>query len=255
MNKIFALSTVALLACGTAFAEDSAAIGQVKAAIAKLKDQPNYTWTAKMDMGGGMRFGNRPVTGKTQKGGLTVVSQETSNGVVQAFFKGTNVCLKVEDEWQLTTEMEPPAPGGGFNRGAFVGRMLSRTRLAADEASDLLAKVKDVKAEDGGLYTGDLTEEGAKALLTFGGPRGGGGRGQGRGQGPQNGPPPPKDAKGTVKFWTKDGVLVKFESILQATMNFRGEDRETKRTRTSEIRDIGTTQFEVPAEAKKKLSR
>jgi hypothetical protein len=249
MKNIFSVSTVVLLACGTVLAEDSASIGQVKAAIAKLRDQPNYTWTTKMDMSG-MRFGNRPLTGKTQKGGFTVVSQETSNSVVQAIFKGTNVCLKVEDEWQLTTEMEPPAAGGGFNRGAFMGRMLSRTRLAADEATNLLARVNDLKAEDGGLYTGNLTEEGAKALLTFGGR--GGRRG---GQGSQNGPPPPKDAKGTVKFWTKDGVLTKFESVLTATMNIRGEDRETKRTMSTEIKDIGSTQLDVPPEAKKKLSR
>jgi hypothetical protein len=153
MKNILPFSAVILLACGTALAEDSATIGTVKAAVAKLRDQPNYTWSTKMEMRG-MRFGNRPVIGKTQKGGFTVVSQETSNSVVQAIFKGTNVCLKVEDEWQLTTEMEPPSAGGGFNPGAFMGRMLSRTRVAANEATNLLARVKDLKAEVGGLYTG-----------------------------------------------------------------------------------------------------
>jgi hypothetical protein len=246
MNKLMVVSAVALLACGTLLAQESTTTSPVKAALDKLKQQPNYTWTAKMDMGG-MRFGNRPVTGKTQKDGFTVVSVATSNSVVQAIFKGTNVCLKVDDEWQLTSEMEPPAAGGG-NRGAMMGRMLSRTRLATAEAADLLSKVKELKAEDGGLYSGALTEEGVKALMTMGG------RGP-RGQGSQNAPPPLKDAKGTAKFWIKDGLLVKFESTTQGTMNFRGEDREMKRTRTTEIKDIGSTQLEVPPEAKKKLSR
>ncbi|HLK54391.1 MAG TPA: hypothetical protein VKU42_13115, partial [Candidatus Angelobacter sp.] len=91
------------------------------------------------------------------------------------------------------------------------------------------------------LFTGDLTPEAAKDLMTYK-PR----------RGPA--PPPPKDAKGSVKFWVKDGALTKFESHLEAKVTFGDqEDQPFEMTRTVEIQNVGTTKVEVPAEAKKKL--
>jgi hypothetical protein len=84
-------------------------------------------------------------------------------------------------------------------------------------------------------------EAGAKELLTFCGRRGGNA-------------PEPKNAKGSVKFWVKDGLLAKYELKLQGTMNFNGEDRDIDRTTTVEFKDVGTTKVDVPEAAKKKLS-
>jgi hypothetical protein len=36
-------------------------------------------------------------------------------------------------------------------------------------------------------------------------------------------------------------------------MTFNGEDRDVNRTTTTEIKDVGTTKVEVPADAKPKL--
>ena len=79
--------------------------------------------------------------------------------------------------------------------------------------------------------------------------RGGrGGPGGGAGDGPKN-------AKGSVKFWLKDGQLAKMELKTSATMNFQREDRAMASTRTVEIKDVGTSTVEVPADAKKKLEQ
>lgn len=238
MKRIIAPTLVSLLGCSALFAADSTA-DAVKAAITKLKGQPNYSWTAKMEMPGS-QFTPGATEGKTEKDGFTVISQEMRDTTVQAVFKGEKACVKVEDEWKLASELEQ-AEG---NRGTWMARMLARARGPVDDASDLLGKVKALKAGEGGLYSGDLTEEGAKELLTFGRRR----------PGADNAPPPPKNAKGSAKFWVKDGTLVKFESNLEGTMTIRDEERDVKRIRTIEIKSIGTTKVEVPAEAKKKLS-
>jgi hypothetical protein len=101
----------------------------------------------------------------------------------------------------------------------------------------LASQAKDLTKE-GDAYAGDLTEEGAKSLLRFG--RGGGGA-------------TVSNAKGSVKFWVKDGALAKYESKVKGTVSFDGNDREVDRTTTVEVKDIGTTKVEVPAGAKSKL--
>ena len=65
--------------------------------------------------------------------------------------------------------------------------------------------------------------------------------------------PPPKNAKGSVKFWIKDGLLTKYETHLHGTMSFGDNDNEMDQTRTVEIQDVGTTKMDIPAEAKTKL--
>jgi len=118
---------------------------------------------------------------------------------------------------------------------------LRNFRTPAIEAEDMAGKVKELK-KDGDAFAGELTEEGAKDLLRFRGRRAG-----------SDGPPPAKNAKGSVKFWLKDGQLAKYEYKVSGTVTFNGEDRDVERTTTVEIKDVGTTKIEVPAEAKKKL--
>jgi hypothetical protein len=148
--------------------------------------------------------------------------------------------MKRGDEWQTTEEMAANAPQGGGGRGRGGAMGLRNFKAPATRAQDLVGHVKELKSEDG-VLAGDLTEEGAKSLLAFGG-RGGG-----------NGPEV-SGAKGSVKFWIKDGVLSKYETKVQGKMNFNGNERDINRTTTTEIKDIGSTTITVPAEAKKKLS-
>ena len=118
---------------------------------------------------------------------------------------------------------------------------------AAVDAEDLLKGLKDLKADDDGLYTAELTDQAAKDNAGFFGrqPR----------QGAPGGftPPEPKDAKGTVKFWVKAGLLIKFELHTSAKITFQDEDHDINRTATTEISDVGSTKIEVPDAAKSKL--
>ncbi len=60
-------------------------------------------------------------------------------------------------------------------------------------------------------------------------------------------------ARGSVKFWVKDGLLSKYEIKVQVEVCFNGNDRDVDRTTTVEIKDIGSTKVQVPADAKKRL--
>ena len=58
--------------------------------------------------------------------------------------------------------------------------------------------------------------------------------------------------KGSAKFWVTDGVLSKYENSIEGEApGFNGQEMDMTRTTTVEIKDIGTTKVEVPAEAKK----
>ena len=118
---------------------------------------------------------------------------------------------------------------------------MQRLRTPSAEAEALAGQTKELK-KDGDAISGDLTEESAKAMATFGrGRRGGGG-------------PGPTNVKGSVKFWVKDGELTKYQTKVSGKrQNQNGEDMEFERTTTVEIKDVGTTKINVPDEAKKKL--
>ena len=51
----------------------------------------------------------------------------------------------------------------------------------------------------------------------------------------------------------KDGQLSKMETHVEGSVNFNGQDRDINRTTTFEIKDVGATKIEVPAEAKTKM--
>ena len=122
--------------------------------------------------------------------------------------------------------------------------------------TDLLGDVKSLK-EDGGALVGDLTDDGAKGrVMPFGRRRGGrGGPGAGGPGGGGGGftPPEATGAKGSVKFWIKDGAVTKYELKSSGNMSFGGNDVAIDRTTTIEFSDVGTTKVDAPADALKKL--
>jgi hypothetical protein len=67
--------------------------------------------------------------------------------------------------------------------------------------------------------------------------------------------PPITNAKGSVKFWIKDGVITKYQTKVSGTTKNRdGDDMDIDRTTTVEIKDIGATKITVPDEVKTKMS-
>ena len=237
------LVSAALLLTVSLFAADTSPKDDVTAAAKKLADQSSYSWKATMDFGPNSPFQPGPTEGKTEKGGVTWLSVTFNDNTTEGLLKGTNVVIKTEEGWKTAAEAGGGG-GGGFNPGTFMARRMQNFKTPAVEVEDLVSKAKEIK-RDGDAYTGELTEDGAKSLLTmgFGGRRGGGQ------------PPAATNAKGSVKFWLKDGALTKYESKVSGKrQNQNGEDMDIERTTTIEIKEVGTTKITVPEEAAKKLS-
>jgi len=236
MTKSILFGAVTLLALPLLAGESE----DIKAAAKKLADQGNYSWRTTVVVPEGSRFKPGPTEGKTEKDGYTFLSMTMNDNTIEAVLKGDKGAAKMEEGWQSLTEMAADSQPGP---GTFMARRLSNYKTPAVEAEDLAGKTKELK-KDGDAYSSDLIEEGAKGLLRFGGRRGGG----------DAAPPEPKNAKGSVKFWLKDGQLAKYEYKVSGTITFNGEDRDIERTTTVEIKDVGKTKVEVPEGAKKKLT-
>src|SRR6185436_9468348 len=163
MKTLIALTALALTAAPLFAADD--AKSDVKAAAKKLADKPNYSWTSTPKIEGGPgNFRVGPTEGKTEKDGWTQTSATFNDNVIETVIKGTKGALKREDEWKTAEEFEADGQGPG----TFMARRIKSFKAPAAEAEDLADKVKELKKGDGGLYSGEMTEEGAKALSSFG---------------------------------------------------------------------------------------
>ena len=255
MSRIAMLGVLVMAMGLYAEAAKADAKGDVQNAAKKLGEAASYSWTSTPSMGGGgggARFQPGPTNGKTEKDGYTLLTMTMGENSTEAALKGGKIAVKMQDGWKSSEELAAAGggagggqPGGqqGGRRGRDPSRRLRNFKAPAAEAADLVEKVKDLK-EEGGACSGEMTEEGAKSLLSFG--RGGGGAGGGQG-------PEISGAKGTVKFWLKDGVLAKYEYNVQGKVKFGDREVDMNRTTVVEIKDVGSTKVEVPEDAKKKL--
>lgn len=145
---------------------------------------------------------------------------------------------------------------GGMGRGGFPadngesgdsrGQMPAYSNLQKtlsrphEEISIIVAGATDLKV-DGDVVSGTLSDTAAKLLLVHPGQK----------------ELTPLAATGTFKLWLKDGALVKYEVKLDGKIAVltNGDRREVEvhQTATTEIKNVGTTKFDLPDEAKKKL--
>lgn len=234
------LLTIAALLAGAIVSAHAGAKEDATAAAKKLSEK-SYSWKTSSENagGGGGRGGFGSQEGKISSDGTAFVTMPGRDNNTEAVIKGDKFAVKRGEGWQNAADLAANSDQGG-GRGRFGGATFRNFKAPAARALDLIGHTKELKSADG-VISGDLTEEGAKSLLTFGGRGGGGG-------------PEISGAKGSVKLWVKDGVLTKMETKVQGTMSFNGNDREIDRTATTEIKDIGTTKVTVPEEASKKLS-
>lgn len=221
------LFSAAIMLAGSLLAADSSPKDDIANAGKKLAEKPNYSWKATVVVPEGAQYRPGPMEGKTEKDGFTWVSISYGDNTTQFILKGEKAAItKPDGGWQSLAEMDTEGPGG------FMGRMVKNFKAPAGQAAELAVGTKELK-KDGDVYSGDLTEAGAKAQFRFG---------------TVNNP------KGSVKFWLKDGVLTKYEFKVQGKVTFNDNDMVIDRATTVEIKDVGTTKVSVPDEAKKKLS-
>lgn len=222
----------------------------VVAAAKKLAEAAGYSWTSTPKSEGGGEGGrNRmqsgPTEGKTEKDGFTLLSTQRGETKSESVLKGDKAAIKTAEGWKSTADF---AGGQGGQQGrrdpaAFAARALRNFKAPAAELENLAEKARELKDEGEGAYGGELTEEGVKELLSFGGRGGGGG----------NRAPQVAEPKGSLKVWLKDGLPVKYEVMVSGKMSFGEREIVIQRTTTTEIKDVGTTTIEVPEEAKAKL--
>lgn len=239
LRKLSLLTATVLLGSAGTLADVAE---DVKGAARKLADAANYSWTATTEIEGG-QWTPAPVKGRAIKGGATVITSERDGSTTTAVLQGTQGVVSTDEGWKTAEELGSAAGGGGGNRGGMRAAALLRNPLPAASVTQLAEKSKDLKAGEEGVISGELSDEGAKEFARMG--RGGRPGGQT--------PPEPRNAKGSVQFWLKEGQVQKVRLKVSATMTVNGEDRDRVRTTTWEIRDVGTTTVEVPAEAKKRL--
>ena len=273
MKSTTILLSLAALVALPAWAADLSE--EVKSAAKKLADKSNYSWTTKTESaqpaggqggqgaqgaapgrGRGGFGGGGSSSGKTDKDGFAVITYTMGENTSEAVLKGDKVAVKSGDEWKTGEELVADSGDGNApNRGRFLALRAQRTKLPATEAQELAGKVQELK-KDGDAYSGELTAEAVKQMNSFGG---GGRRPGGNAGGNAPAGPDTSGLKGTAKFWTQDGVLAKYETHFTGKMTMPGrqggDPREipVNRTTTVEIKDVGTTKLEIPAEAKKKL--
>jgi len=234
MKKSILFLTITALT-GAVFAGESSPKDDVTSAAKKLGEKANYSWKTTVVVPESAQFKPGPTEGKTEKDGFTHVKLSFRDNTTEVVLKGEKGVFTNQDgDWQTPADAE-----GDQGPGRFMAGMVRNFKPPTAQATDLAADVKELK-KDGDAYAGDLTEEAAKKLMRF---RRGGGDG-----------PTISNAKGSAKFWIKDGVLTKYEFKVTGKMDFNGNDIDVDRATTVEIKDVGVTKVEVPEAAKKKLS-
>jgi len=222
---------------GSLIAADASPKDDVIAAAKKLADT-SYSWKQTMNFGPNSQFTPGPTEGKTEKDGFSWLSSSFQDNTTEGVVMGKKVAVKTDGGWKSSEEVGDGS--GGFDPGVFMARRMQNLKTPAAEIQDLASKSGELK-KDGDVYGGDLTEAGAKSLLTMFGRRGGN-------------QAEATDAKGTLKVWIKDGAITKYETKVSGKREFNGEVRDIERNTTIEIKDVGKTKIELPEDAKKKLS-
>ncbi len=227
MKKLLASIGFALVT-GQLLAADSSPKDDVVAAAKKLGATPNYSWKNTVVVPEDSQFKPGPSEGKTEKGGVTYFTLSFGDNTTKFFLKnGQSAISDPDGGWATAKELDSDEGGPG----RFMATLARTFKAPAEEAEELAGTAKELK-EDGGVISGDMTEAGAKSQFRFG---------------------TVTNPKGSVKFWVKDGQLVKYEFKITGKADFGGNEFDIDRDTTIEITNVGTTKIEVPADAKKKL--
>lgn len=254
------LVTVMILIVGSFIPAQAGTKEDVKSAIKKLADKGNYSWTSTSKRperpenaeDNNNRGRSGPTEGKTV-GDMISVKSNRGERNFEFLTKGEKVAIKREDGWSLIEPRQSDDSTGTDDqdrerRLRGISSYLRNYKTPSVRAEEFLAKVGELK-KDGDAYSGEFTEEGAKSLVSFWGGRPRGDDGSDAAERPQ-----PTGVKASAKFWVKDGILTKYESVVAGKIIINGNERDLGRTTTVEIKDAGSTKIDVPDDFKNKLS-
>ena len=229
MKMLASISSILVLSSSLAGADPKT---EVTDAIKKLGEQSGYSWTQTPKTTGSESARRQgPIEGKTEKGGFTCLKGSAGEISYEAASKGDKMVVNYNGDWLSTAEI-------GEDQSAI--KRLKALKKPVEEAESLAGKATELKKESDGLYAGDLAADASKALFSLLGRR--------AAEAPE--------AKGSVRFWIKDGLLTKYEFSVRGKITV-GEDKHEvaiSQTTTVEIKDTGSTKISLPEEAKKKLS-
>ncbi len=99
LQRVF-ITTLSLLAF-SALAVHADPKDDIQAAIQKLADGGNYSWTRTVEGG----FARGPQDGKTQKDGLTWLSIQMRDNSYEALVKGDKAAIKTDDGWKSKADL------------------------------------------------------------------------------------------------------------------------------------------------------
>lgn len=204
-------------------------------AIKKLGEQPNYSWTITQKTEGSETASRRDgkIEGKAEKSGLVLIKATAGETAYEVAFKGEKVIVNFNEDWIEPSELP-------VDEGRVEQRLKALKTTPLDQASSLADQSKDLKMDPSGEYSGELSPENALSLFGQLGRRA----------------KEATAAKGTLRFWTKDGRLSKYEWKVQGKISVGAEKREVdiSRTTTVEIKEVGSTKISLPEGARNRLS-
>jgi len=251
-------------------------------AAMKLSEQPNYSWVATVTDDAR----TYDIVGQTGPEGFSAVKMPAINALrrrlgrsvtdteIEFIFRG-NVAyvLKHGEHWKLPGELpaagESEASGdsvavsgsvpGGTDAGPVLRiplppkpdrkaepRTYSNLQVAVSLPHDELGVIVSSHDEfkvDGEVVSGTLTDLGAQLLLVRDG---------------QSAISPVR-AAGTFKLWLRDGLVTRYQVRLEGVLSIDSpagrRDLIVHQHTDTQIKNVGATVFDVPAEARTKLSR
>lgn len=215
--------------CGVALGD---ANQDLVAAATKLTDAGNYSWRSVTNDTSGN--GSTLITdGKTDKSGYTTVNLNSGDYYVRLIIKGESGAINTGDGWKTADDLTDNRRAARFL--SFTVRGFKSPAVLAQEAA---SHVKELRAEEDAFVADVTGNEAAQLLSPMANLRGG---------------REMSNAKATVRFWVRDGVLSKYQVHATYTVSRNGNDTDIDRTTTVDFTDIGSATVEVPEDVKRKL--
>lgn len=221
----------------------------IRAAVDKLSEAPNYSWSTTSE-GGNRRFAGGTTTGVAENGGYAVITHETPRGTLRTVERDGKRAVETPEGWLMPDAMrqgargpgrneEPPGgPGRESRRPGGMRPFMGAGALPAEELQRVVDAVQDWEPS-GDAFKGTLPAD----FFARGMP--------GRRGGQPNAAPA---GTGTATIWIQDGIVTKYQLHMEMSFTGRnGEERNIDRTTTTELTEVGTTTVDVPAEAREKL--